>query len=136
VVFGLLVELGDEIGPSGGKVFHPRRLFGAALRSTGYVDQDDREAFATERAGQGSSVLNYLADWVYGGESDYAFLQVNDDESSFGVKFRHRHIVFLLDMRVSSYLFTDLEYEGTLNNVKCEKDSAAGAGRAAVGATA
>jgi hypothetical protein len=96
VVFRLLVQRRDKIGPSGGKLGNTASPFRPARWRTSDTNEHDRQAMPTECVSQSAGVLHDLAGWVYGGQSDDAVLQIDDDESGLRVKGRYCHGVLLL----------------------------------------
>lgn len=60
VVRRLLVQLGDEVGPSRGEVSSAPSLFRAAGCPTVNVDQHDRQAMAAECVSQGAGMFHDL----------------------------------------------------------------------------
>src|SRR6202035_3419425 len=76
---------GDEVGPSRGTL-DDADLFRSARRRTGDVDEHDRQPVLAEGVRQRAGALHDLAGWVYGGETDDPFLQIDDDEGGLRVK--------------------------------------------------
>ena len=86
MVFGLLVQLGDEIGPPGGKLSTAARLFRSPRCATGYIEKYNRKAVAAECVSQSAGVFHNRGGRMDGGQRDDTLLQIDDDESGLRVK--------------------------------------------------
>jgi hypothetical protein len=85
VIGRLPIQFRHQFRPIGRTISRRARLLCSAWSATGHVYEHDRLTVATKRRRQSGSVLEDWFDRVRGWVSDDAFLQVDDDESGFGV---------------------------------------------------
>ena len=85
MIVRLSLEFWDEFRPVSRKGCEIRRLLlGSARRQAVDVDQNDRQAMATERLGQDGDALHALGAGMRRSESDDALLQIDRIRAVFG----------------------------------------------------
>jgi hypothetical protein len=79
VVFRLLMQLRDQVGPSGGRVSRSASLLGSARRATGNIDEHHWQPAAAECVSQCSGALQDFVSRVRRRARDDSLLQIDED---------------------------------------------------------
>ena len=91
MVLWLLVQLGDEVGPTRLEVTRSAWLLCPTRRTGGDIDENDGQAVLAKGCDQPDDLFHYTIHRVHGGERDNTLLEIDNDERGLGVEGSYGH---------------------------------------------